>query len=143
MAVFSKCYTICNMYTNFLFIFISVWKMGMPLIMKRTERSKGLEWVSLYVIQPGHAVHDVELNFDVWTHWLCVLGDIMDTMKNAAEGVKTHGSSVALWMRNSVSPTLRIMLPASPGPPQTQIPSADTANSSGSVFTERKVLHCS
>ncbi|XP_060793429.1 sentrin-specific protease 1 [Neoarius graeffei] len=66
------------------------------------------------------------------------MGDIMDTVKNAAEGVKTHGSTVALWMRNSVSPTLRNMLPASPGPPQTPIP--DTANSSGSVCTERKLV---
>lgn len=67
----------------------------------------------------------------------------MDTMKNAAEGMKTHGSSVALWMRNSVSPTLRSMLPASPGPPQTQILSPNAANSSGNMWTESKVLHCS
>ncbi|MCI4387641.1 hypothetical protein PGIGA_G00076500 [Pangasianodon gigas] len=68
------------------------------------------------------------------------MGDIMDTMKNAAEGMKTHSSSVALWMRNSVSPTLRNMLPASPGPPQTEIPSPDAANSSGSVWTESKLI---
>lgn len=67
----------------------------------------------------------------------------MDTMKNAAEGMKTHGSSVASWMRNSVSPTLRNMLPASPGPPQTQMLSPDAANLSGSVWTKNKVLHCS
>ncbi|KAM9444781.1 sentrin-specific protease 1 isoform 2-T2 [Clarias gariepinus] len=68
------------------------------------------------------------------------MGDIMDTMKNAAEGVKTHGSSVALWMRNSVSPTLRNVLPASPGPPGTQIPSSDVANSSGNVWNESKLV---
>lgn len=67
----------------------------------------------------------------------------MDTMKNAAEGMKTHGSSVALWMRNSVSPTLRNMLPASPGPPDKQNTVPDAGNSSGSAWTESKVLSCS
>lgn len=64
----------------------------------------------------------------------------MDTVKNAAEGMKTHGSSVALLMRNSVSPTLKNMLPASPGPPHTPIPSPDAGNSSGSVWSKSKVL---
>ncbi|KAM9350866.1 sentrin-specific protease 1 [Symphorus nematophorus] len=45
------------------------------------------------------------------------MGDLIDTVKIAAEGVKTHSSSVATWMRNNVSPTLRNILPASPGPP--------------------------
>ncbi|KAI5095976.1 sentrin-specific protease 1, partial [Silurus meridionalis] len=69
------------------------------------------------------------------------MGDFMDTMKNAAEGMKTHGSSVALWMRDSVSPTLRNMLPASPGPPRTQIASPDAANSSGSLIERRDETH--
>ncbi|XP_070695532.1 sentrin-specific protease 1 isoform X2 [Pempheris klunzingeri] len=43
--------------------------------------------------------------------------DFIDTVKVAAEGVKSHSSSVATWMRNSVSPTLRNILPAPPGPP--------------------------
>lgn len=64
----------------------------------------------------------------------------MDTVKNAAGGMKTHGSGVAFWMRNSVSPTLRNMLP---DPPQTDMPSPYAANSSGSLWTESKVLHCS
>ncbi|XP_047662889.1 sentrin-specific protease 1 isoform X2 [Tachysurus fulvidraco] len=68
------------------------------------------------------------------------MGDIMDTMKNAAEGVKTHGSSVASWMCNSVSPTLRNMLPASPGPPQTQILSSNATNSLGTMWTENKFV---
>ncbi|TSL61262.1 Sentrin-specific protease 1 [Bagarius yarrelli] len=68
------------------------------------------------------------------------MGDIMDTMKNAAEGMKTHGSSVALWMRNSVSPTLRNMLPASPSSAQTWTPASNAANSSGSLWTENKLL---
>ncbi|XP_042348412.1 sentrin-specific protease 1 [Plectropomus leopardus] len=45
------------------------------------------------------------------------MGDLIDTVKVAAEGVKSHSSSVATWMRNNVSPTLRNILPASPGPP--------------------------
>uniref|UniRef100_A0A8C1ZFT8 Si:dkey-21c19.3 n=1 Tax=Cyprinus carpio TaxID=7962 RepID=A0A8C1ZFT8_CYPCA len=61
------------------------------------------------------------------------MGDIMDTVKNAAEGVKTHGSSVALWMKNSVRPNPRNMLPTSPGPPQTGIPSEPAANSPASA----------
>uniref|UniRef100_A0A8B9HYX6 Si:dkey-21c19.3 n=1 Tax=Astyanax mexicanus TaxID=7994 RepID=A0A8B9HYX6_ASTMX len=73
------------------------------------------------------------------------IGDFMDTMKNAAEGVKTHGSSVASWMRSSVSPTLRNMLPASPDPPQTESTDLPTslpaANASGSENTESKVFH--
>ncbi|CAN9516106.1 unnamed protein product [Ophioblennius macclurei] len=50
------------------------------------------------------------------------MGDLIDTVKSAAEGVKSHSSSVATWMRNSVSPTLRNILPPSsdspPGEPQ-------------------------
>ncbi|XP_062871514.1 sentrin-specific protease 1 [Trichomycterus rosablanca] len=65
------------------------------------------------------------------------MGDFMDTVRTAAEGMKTHGSSVALWMRNSVNPTLRNMLPASPGPSH---PKPATANSSGSVWTESKLV---
>lgn len=69
----------------------------------------------------------------------------MDTVKNAAEGVKTHGSSVAIWVKNSVRPNPRNMLPASPGPPQTGIPSEPAANSaaSASLWVENKVLICS
>uniref|UniRef100_A0A8C2IEK4 Si:dkey-21c19.3 n=1 Tax=Cyprinus carpio TaxID=7962 RepID=A0A8C2IEK4_CYPCA len=68
------------------------------------------------------------------------MGDIMDTVKNAAEGVKTHGSSVALWMKNSVRANPRNMLPTSPGPPQTGIPSEPAANSpaSASLWAENK-----
>lgn len=69
----------------------------------------------------------------------------MDTVKNAAEGVKTHGSSVAFWVKNSVTPNSRNMLPASPGPPQTGIPSepADNSAASASLWAENKVLVCS
>nr|XP_055043687.1 sentrin-specific protease 1 [Misgurnus anguillicaudatus] len=68
------------------------------------------------------------------------MGDFMDTVKNAAEGVKTHGSSVAVWVRNNVRPTLTNMLPASPGPPQTGIPSEPSASAaaSASLWAENK-----
>ncbi|XP_029974540.1 sentrin-specific protease 1 [Salarias fasciatus] len=50
------------------------------------------------------------------------MGDLIDSVKSAAEGVKSHSSSVATWMRNNVSPTLRNILPPSsdspPGEPQ-------------------------
>ncbi|XP_030623839.1 sentrin-specific protease 1 [Chanos chanos] len=52
------------------------------------------------------------------------MGDFVDTVKNAAVGVRTHGSSMASWVRNNVSPTLRNMLPASPGPPK-EVPSLE------------------
>ncbi|XP_019751198.1 sentrin-specific protease 1 isoform X2 [Hippocampus comes] len=41
------------------------------------------------------------------------MGDLFDTVKIAAEGLKNRSSSVATWMKNSVSPTLRNILPAS------------------------------
>ncbi|KAF4096658.1 sentrin-specific protease 1 [Onychostoma macrolepis] len=68
------------------------------------------------------------------------MGDIMDTVKNAAEGVKTHGSSVAYWLKNSVISNPGNVLPASTGPPRTGIPSEPEANSaaSASMWTENK-----
>ncbi|XP_042607420.1 sentrin-specific protease 1-like [Cyprinus carpio] len=70
------------------------------------------------------------------------MGDIMDTVKNAAEGVKTHGSSVAYWVKNNVIPNPGNVLPASPGPPQTGIPSEPAANSatSASLRAENKFV---
>ncbi|XP_071229468.1 sentrin-specific protease 1-like [Salvelinus alpinus] len=44
------------------------------------------------------------------------MGNLVDTVKTTAEGVKSHSTDVALWVRNSVTPTLRNILPASPGP---------------------------
>lgn len=66
--------------------------------------------------------------------------DFMNTVKNAAEGVKTQGSSVADWVRNNVRPTLSNMLPPSPGPPQIGIPSvpATSAAASASLWAENK-----
>lgn len=67
------------------------------------------------------------------------MGDFMDTMKYAAEGVKTHGSSVASWMRDNVSPTFKNMLPASPTPTQTEVALPPAGNSPGPLWNENKV----
>nr|XP_040049530.1 sentrin-specific protease 1 isoform X2 [Gasterosteus aculeatus aculeatus] len=48
------------------------------------------------------------------------MGDFIDSVKVAAEGVKSHSSSVASWMRSSVSPTLSNMLATFPGSPPGQ-----------------------
>ncbi|XP_070766894.1 sentrin-specific protease 1 [Enoplosus armatus] len=69
------------------------------------------------------------------------MGDFIDTVKVAAEGVKTHSSSVATWMRNNVSPTLRNILPASPGPPPGEPqPSTSAAVWAGRPIVERNSL---
>lgn len=64
------------------------------------------------------------------------MGDLIDTVKTAAEGVRTHGSSVATWMRNNVSPTLKNILPASPGPP----PGESQPSTSAAVWAGRPVM---
>uniref|UniRef100_A0A8C4DU42 SUMO specific peptidase 1 n=1 Tax=Dicentrarchus labrax TaxID=13489 RepID=A0A8C4DU42_DICLA len=67
--------------------------------------------------------------------------EIIDTVKIAAEGVKTHSSSVATWMRNNVSPTLRNILPTSPGPPPGEPqPSTSAAVWAGRPIVERNSL---
>nr|XP_061803493.1 sentrin-specific protease 1-like [Nerophis lumbriciformis] len=51
------------------------------------------------------------------------MGDLLDTVKIAAEGVKHRSASVATWMKNTVSPTLRNIMPASSGHSQQPQPS--------------------
>ncbi|XP_020490678.2 sentrin-specific protease 1 [Labrus bergylta] len=73
------------------------------------------------------------------------MGDLIDTVKIAAEGVKSHSSSVASWMRNNVSPTFRNILPASPGPPPGELQSqpstsTSTAHWAGMPILERNSL---
>lgn len=58
------------------------------------------------------------------------MGDILDTVKIAAERVRSHSSSVATWMKNNVSPALKNILPASPGPPSKEsLPQPSTSSS--------------
>lgn len=71
------------------------------------------------------------------------MGDLIDTVKVAAEGVKNHSSTVATWMRNNVSPTLRNILPASPGPPPGEPqpePSTSAAVWAGMPVVDRNCL---
>ncbi|CAK6951470.1 sentrin-specific protease 1 [Scomber scombrus] len=63
------------------------------------------------------------------------MGDLIDTVKIAAEGVKSHSSGVAAWMRNNVSPTLRNILPTSPGPP----PGEPQPSTSAEVWAGRPI----
>ncbi|KAJ8017026.1 hypothetical protein DPEC_G00013490 [Dallia pectoralis] len=53
------------------------------------------------------------------------MGNLVDTVKTAAEGVKSHSASVAFWVKTNVSPTLRSMLPLSPGPPLEEQPAEE------------------
>ncbi|KAF7649576.1 hypothetical protein LDENG_00139330 [Lucifuga dentata] len=62
-------------------------------------------------LEDGH-----NINQDGLTIKKSRMGDLIDTVKTAAEGVRSHSSSMATWMKNNVSPTLRNILPASPGP---------------------------
>ncbi|KAF0036276.1 hypothetical protein F2P81_011588 [Scophthalmus maximus] len=62
-------------------------------------------------------------------------GDIIDTVKTAAEGVKSHSSSVAAWMKSTVSPPLRNVLPPSTGPP----PGEPQPSTSAAAWTGRPI----
>ncbi|KAM7411900.1 hypothetical protein PAMA_021736 [Pampus argenteus] len=69
------------------------------------------------------------------------MGDLIDTVKVAAEGVKNHSSGVAAWMRSNVSPTLRNILPTSSGPPPVQPqPSTSAEVWAGTLIAERNSL---
>ncbi|XP_068454762.1 sentrin-specific protease 1 [Clinocottus analis] len=67
------------------------------------------------------------------------MGDLIDTVKVAAEGVKSHSSSVATWMRNNVSPTLSNMLPAFPSPPPGE-PQPSTSSSAAAVWAGMPIV---
>ncbi|XP_061592101.1 sentrin-specific protease 1 [Cololabis saira] len=64
------------------------------------------------------------------------MGDLIDSVKTAAEGVKSHSTSMATWMRNNVSPNLRNILSTSsdshPGEPQ--------PSTSGAIWTGRPIV---
>ncbi|KAM9751928.1 sentrin-specific protease 1 isoform 2-T3 [Menidia menidia] len=70
------------------------------------------------------------------------MGDLIDSVKSAAEGVKNQSTSVATWMRNNVSPTWRNLLPTSPGsPPGESQPSTSTAVWTGEPIVDRNSLN--
>ncbi|KAG7520911.1 sentrin-specific protease 1-like [Solea senegalensis] len=67
------------------------------------------------------------------------MGDIIDSVKVAAEGVKSHSSNVAAWMRNTVNP--KNILPASPGPPTGEARASTSAAAwAGRPIVERNSL---
>lgn len=68
------------------------------------------------------------------------MGDLIDTVKIAAEGVKSHSSNMATWMRNNVSPTLRNILPASPGPPLVEHQPQPQASTSAMAWAGREAI---
>ncbi|XP_077369074.1 sentrin-specific protease 1 [Festucalex cinctus] len=55
------------------------------------------------------------------------MGDLIDTVKIAAEGLKNRSSTAVTWMKNSMSPTLRNILPASSGQPLELQPQPSTS----------------
>lgn len=63
------------------------------------------------------------------------MGDFIDTVKIAAEGVKSHSSSVAAWMKN-MTPSLKNMLPVTSAPSQTRAVSRPPA----SVWARRPAI---
>ncbi|XP_076023269.1 sentrin-specific protease 1 [Genypterus blacodes] len=71
------------------------------------------------------------------------MGDLFDSVKIAAEGVRSSSTSMASWMKNNVRPTLRNMLPASsPGPPPGDAapPQASTSAWPGTQVVEENSL---
>ncbi|KAK0154571.1 Sentrin-specific protease 1 [Merluccius polli] len=63
------------------------------------------------------------------------IGELIDSVRGAAGGVKDHGSTVATWVKNSMSPTLRSMLPGPPPPPPTDPQPAASTSTSTSTAT--------
>ncbi|KAM3871596.1 sentrin-specific protease 1 [Diretmus argenteus] len=92
------------------------------------RRKRPIEW-----LEDGHNVDQDGLAIKKSR-----MGDFIDTVKTAAEGVKSHSSNVATWMRDNVSPTLRNILPASPGPPP--VVSQPQASTSGTAWAGREVV---
>ncbi|XP_028266776.1 sentrin-specific protease 1 [Parambassis ranga] len=61
------------------------------------------------------------------------MGDLIDAVKNATEGVKSHSFSMATWMKNSVNPTLKNILPTSPH----SAPAEPQPSTSAAIWTGR------
>uniref|UniRef100_A0A1A8PMF7 SUMO1/sentrin specific peptidase 1 n=1 Tax=Nothobranchius rachovii TaxID=451742 RepID=A0A1A8PMF7_9TELE len=61
------------------------------------------------------------------------MGDLIGSVKSAAEGLKNHSTGVATWMTKNVSPTLRKIPPASSGEPQ-------ASTSAASAWTGRPTV---
>lgn len=70
------------------------------------------------------------------------LGDLVDTVKIAAGGVKSHSTNVASWVTDNVKPTLRNILPSSPDPPpvETQLEVSSSASNQAITQTDGEVF---
>ncbi|XP_056154551.1 sentrin-specific protease 1 [Lampris incognitus] len=66
------------------------------------------------------------------------MGNLIDTVKTAAEGVKSHSSHVATWVKNIMSPTLN-SLPASSGPVPVK-PQPEVSTSAAAAWEMRPVV---
>ncbi|XP_043967919.1 sentrin-specific protease 1 [Gambusia affinis] len=65
------------------------------------------------------------------------MGDLIDSVRSAAEGVKSHSSNVATWMKKNVNPTFRNILPTSSDSPSGE-PQPST---SAAVYPRRPIVH--
>ncbi|XP_072306023.1 sentrin-specific protease 1 [Eucyclogobius newberryi] len=65
------------------------------------------------------------------------MGDLLDTVKIAAQGVKSHSSSVATWMKLNMTPSVNYVMPAAPGPPLRE---ASPSTSTSVVWARRPDL---
>lgn len=105
------------------------------LIFEQNSSVSNISWCS--TSHTGKDIVQLYLSEFNVLFWSVFPGDLMDTVKIAAEGVKSHSSNVATWVRNNVSPTLRIILPASPGPPPVE--PQPGASTSAAAWTETAV----
>lgn len=62
-------------------------------------------------------------------------GDLIDSVKSAAEGVRQNSIKAVTWMKESVSPTLRNILPTPPDSP----PGEPQPSTSSAIGTARQV----
>uniref|UniRef100_A0A8C7XZR3 SUMO specific peptidase 1 n=1 Tax=Oryzias sinensis TaxID=183150 RepID=A0A8C7XZR3_9TELE len=82
---------------------------------------------------PQNSREDQSASIDILVRFL--LGELIDSVKSAAEGVKSHSTFVSSWMKNNSSPSLRNILPTSPG-----LPSGETQPSTSSAALTRKPI---
>ncbi|XP_077453446.1 sentrin-specific protease 1 [Stigmatopora argus] len=82
----------------------------------RTEPPQGEDQLRMRRKRPIECLNDGHVgDQNEFTVKKSRMGDLLDTVKIAAEEMKHRSASVATWMKNTVSPTLRNMLPASSG----------------------------
>ncbi|XP_037540080.1 sentrin-specific protease 1 [Nematolebias whitei] len=87
-------------------------------------------------LEDGHNIHQDDLAIKKSR-----MGDLIDSVKTAAEGVKNHSTSVATWMKKNVSPTLRNILPTSSDSPAGEPhPSTSAAVWTGRPIVDRNSL---